>query len=232
MPAFNNYNQTEAKFDTEFKQPTPGAYVLRIAAVRTAWEEYNFNTGLRDTCSTANDAAVIFVYDIVEGEFADEYSRDFYMGDDGMLDPRKDFLHQYKFYWGDLNDPKDAAKAKYLLDCLTASNQGFEAKPAFEADAWQLFINQQFGAVLNGTVKTNDQGYDNWNLKPQRKIYTVQEIMSGKTLNAKGEMVDLPEPKINDKRTNVNSGAETSTAEDASDEQVPTSVYDDDDIPF
>jgi hypothetical protein len=228
MPKFNNYDQTEAKFESGFNQPKPGAYVLRIMAVRTEWDEYNFQTGLRDHCTTANEAAVMFVYDIVGGDFDGEYSRDFYMDDNGALDPKKDFLHQYKFYWGDLNNPKDAAKAKYVLDCLTASNQGFQAKPAFEADAWQLFINQQFGAILNGTVKTNDQGYDNWNLKPQRKIFTVQEIVNGKTLNAKGEMVDLPEPKINDKRTNVDDDGGSSTA--AAADQVPVDTYED--VPF
>ena len=232
MPKFTNYDQTEAKFDTGFKQPLPGAYVLRIMAVRTEWDEYNFQTGLRDHCTTANEAAVLFVYDIVGGEFDGEYSRDFYMDDNGMLDPRKDFLHQYKFYWGDLNNPKDAEKAKYLLDCLTASNQGFDALAAFQADAWNLFIGKQFGAILNGTVKTNDQGFENWNLKPQRKIYTVQEIMNGKTLNAKGEMVDLPRPKITDKRTNVeDGGAAPSTAAAPAESGAPASAYDDD-VPF
>ena len=223
MPKFNNYDQTEAKYDTGFNQPTPGAYILRIAAVRTEWQEYDFSTGLQRDCSTRNDAAVIFVYDIDEGEFEGEYSRDFYMADNGMLDPRKDFLHQYKFFWGDLNNPKDAAKAKYLLDCLTASNQGFEAKPAFEADAWNLFIGQKFGAVLNGTVKTNDQGFDNWNLKPQRKIYTVAEIHDGKTADGK----DLPKPKITDKRTNVADSSTSSNSSSGQAEQVPTDVYDD-----
>lgn len=229
MPKFNNYDNTEAKFDTGFNQPKPGAYILRIMAVRTEWEEYDFNTGLRNKYSTANDAAVIFVYDIDEGEFAGEYSRDFYIGDDGKLDQRKDFLHQYKFYWGDLNNPKDAAKAKYVLDCLTTSNQGFKAKPAFEADAWNLFVGQKFGAVLNGTVKTNEQGYDNWNLKPQRKIFTVQEIAAGKTIDAKGNHVELPKPKINDKRENVDS-AEPST-DSAPVVDAPSAVYDDE-IPF
>lgn len=227
MPQFSNYDQTEAKFDTAFKQPTPGAYALRILAVRTEWEEYDFNTGLRNQCSTANDAAVLFIYDITGGEFDGEYSRDFYLKD-GEPDPKKDFLHQYKFYWGDLNDPKDAAKAKYVLDCLKASNQGFEPLAAFNADAWNLFVGKEFGAVLNGTVKTNDQGFDNWNLKPQRKIYTVQEILNGKTLNNKGEMVDLPKPKVTDKRTNVEDGSSTGGAQD---EQAPASVYDDD-VPF
>ena len=197
MPKFNNYEKTESKFDTSFRQPTPDAYVLKIVAVRTEWQEYDFHTGTQQNCSTANDAAVIFVYDIAEGEYEGEYCRDFYLDDNGVFDKRKDFLHQYKFYWGDLNNPKDAAKAKYVLDCLDESNQGFEAKPAFEADNWKLFINKKFGAVLNGTVKTNDQGFDNWNLKPQRKIYTVAEILEGKTSDGK----DLPKPKITDKRT-------------------------------
>lgn len=233
MPQFNNYNQTEAKFDTGFKQPMPGAYVVKIVAVRTAWEEYNFKTGLRDSCSTANDAAVVFVYDIAEGEYEGEYSRDFYLDGNGVFDQKKDFLHQYKFYWGDLNNQKDAEKAKYFLDCLSApNNPGFDALAAFQADNWRLFIGQKFGVVLNGTVKTSDQGFENWNLKPQRKIFTVGEIHNGKTVNAKGETVDLPKPKITDKRTNVDDGAAASTsASDGQDEQAPTSVYDDD-IPF
>lgn len=220
MPAFNTYDQTEAKFDSGFSQPEPGRYILRVVAVRTEWEEYDYQTGLRKQCNTASEAAVIFVYDIADGQFAGEYTRDFYLKN-GMLDEKKDWLHQYKFQWGDLSNPKDAARAKWTIDSF--AQPGFDPLAAFKADAWNLFIGHTFGAVLNGTIKTNDQGYDNWNLKPQRKIYSVQEIQSGVDRDGK----ELPEPKITDKRANV--GSSSTGASGGQVEQVPADVYD---IPF
>lgn len=227
MPNFANYNQTEAKFSEGFKQLEPGHYPLRILAVRTEWTEREYQTGIDKACSTANDAAVLFIFDIAGGEFAGNFTKDFFMAG-GQLDQRKDFMHQYKFTWGDLSNANDAARAKWTLDHITASNPGFDALAAFQADQWQLFVGKCFGAVLNGTVKTNDRGYDQWTLRPAAKIYTVTEVANGQYMDSDGEMKPLPEPRITDRRTKV--AAESSTASGGQAEQVPAEIYDD--LPF
>ena len=229
MPNFSNYNNVEANYtEGGFKQVIPGAYVAVVQVVRTNWTERNYDTGLDDSYQTitidpatgmtrGNEPGVMFVFDIAEGEFAGEYSRDFYMS--GIEpNPEKDFIHRWKFHWGDLNNEKDAAKAKYILEQFTASNPGFDALVAFNADAWPLFVGKKFGVVLNGTVRTNDKGYDQWNLRTSAKIYSVQDIANG----------DHAEPRITDRRTKV--AAESSTVSGGQAEQVPAEIYDD--LPF
>ena len=229
MPNFANYNQVESNFsEGGFKQVIPGAYIVTIQAVRTSWTERNYDTGLDDAYQTiytdaqgqqhGNEPGVMFVFDIAEGEFAGEYSRDFYMN--GIEpNPEKDFIHRWKFHWGDLANEKDAARAKYVLEQLSASNPGFDALAAFNADAWPLFVGKKFGAVLNGTVRTNDKGYDQWNLRTSAKIYSVQDIING----------DHAEPRITDKRTQVGA-AVSSTTSGGQQAQPPADIYDD--LPF
>lgn len=231
MPSFANYNQVEANYsEGGFKQLEPGAYVAVVQDFRTRWTERNFDTGLNDEFTTimvdpstgavtGSTPALMLLFDIAEGEFAGEFSRDYYM--DGIKPkPDKEFLHRWRFYWGDLTNEKDAAKAKYVLEQFTASNPGFDALAAFSADRWELFIGKKFGIVLNGTVKTNDRGYDQWNLRPSAKIYSIQDIYNG----------DHAEPRITDKRTKVATAESSTPSAGGQDEQAPVGVYDD--IPF
>lgn len=209
-----------------FKQVEPGHYVLRVVDIRTQWTERDYQTGVDKQCSTQYDNAVLFIYDIADGEFAGEYSRDFFFAQGGKYDPEKDYMHQYKLYWGNLNDPKDLGEIKSLLNVFTRSNPGFDAVAAFKADQWQLFIGKLFGAVLNGTVRTNDKGYDNWRCRPGRKVYTPEEIYSGNFTTASGEVKPIPAPRITDKREKVDAAP---TAAPAS-MLPPTDIYGD--IPF
>ena len=214
MPAFNNYNQVQGNFSEGFKQLEPGAYVVRVQAVRTEWTERDYQSGLDRDCSTANDAAVMLVFDIADGEFAGEYSKEYFCNADGTPKHEQDWRHQFKLYWGDLNNTKDAERTRYMLDCFTASNPGFDALAAFEADKWPLFVGKLFGVVLNGTVRTNERGYDQWNLRTSTKPYTVDDIRNG----------NHAEPRITDKRTQVAAQPSTTAAATA------PSYYDD--IPF
>ena len=205
----NAYEQAEEKQGGGFVQPQPGAYVLKIQAVRTEWEEMNFKTGLRETHTAASDNCVLFVYDIDEGEFDGEYSRDFYMKD-GQLDPSKDFMHQVKYGWWDMGRLK--LFNNVLIDC----NPGFQPMPALENDQWNLFVGRRFGAVLNGTVTTNDNGFDNWRLRCG-DIITIKDVHDG----------NHAEPKITDKRKKGSGGGASSTPAAA---QPTDELYDD--IPF
>lgn len=214
MPAFNNYNNVQGNFSEGFKQLEPGGYVVRVQAVRTEWTERDYQSGLDRDCSTRNDAAVMLVFDIADGEFAGEYSKEYFCNADGTPKQEQDWRHRFPLYWGDLNNTKDAERTKYMLDCFTASNPGFDALAAFEADKWQLFVGKLFGVVLNGTVRTNERGYDQWNLRTSTKPYTVDDIRNG----------NHAEPRITDKRTQVAAQPSTTAAAAA------PSYYDD--IPF
>lgn len=216
MPAFNNYNNVQGNFSEGFKQLEPGAYVVRVQAVRTEWTERDYQSGLDRDCSTRNDAAVMLVFDIADGEFAGEYSKEYFCNADGTPKPEQDWRHQFKLYWGDLNNQKDAERTRYMLDCFSASNPGFDALAAFEADKWPLFVGKLFGVVLNGTVRTNERGYDQWNLRTSTKPYTVDDIRNG----------NHAEPRITDKRTQVAAQPSTTAAAPA----IAPSYYDD--IPF
>lgn len=198
----NAYETAEEKQGGGFAQPQPGAYVLQIQAVRTEWDENDFSTGLKVHKTADSDSSVLFIYDIAEGEFAGEYSRDFFM-DGGKLDERKDWMHQTKYGWWDMG------RLKLFNNVLKAWNPGFDALAALEADQWSMFVGKKFGAVLNGTVTTNDRGYDNWKLRCGDWI-TPDEMKSG----------DHKEPKVTDRRK-----AQTAKSTDAG------SIYDDD-IPF
>lgn len=214
MPAFNNYNQVQGNFSEGFKQMQPGAYVARVQAVRTEWTERDYQSGLDRDCSTVNDAAVMLVFDVADGEFAGEYSKEYFCNADGTPKPEQDWRHWFKFYWGDLNNQKDAERTKYILECFDASNPGFDALAAFQADKWPLFIGKLFGVVLNGTVRTNDRGYDQWNLRTSTKPYSVDDIRNG----------NHAEPRITDKRTQVAAQPSTTAA------AAEPSVYAD--VPF
>lgn len=184
MPRIDNaaYEQAEERQAGGFQQPTPGAYELRIQTVRTQWEEMDFQAGLHVPKNADGENAVLFVYDIDAGEFAGEYSREFYMSGD-RLDPNKDFMHQVKYTWGDLG------RLKLFNRVLAACNPGFDPLAAMQADQWQMFVGKRFGAVLNGTVTTNDNGFDNWKLRCG-DIVTVEDVRTG----------NHAEPKITDKR--------------------------------
>lgn len=201
----NAYAQAEAKQGGAIEQPKPGVYELKIMAVRTEWSERNFETGQDEYKTAAGEQAVLFVYDIASGEFEGEYSRDFYM-DGGTLDPKKDFMHQVKYGWWDMG------RLKQFNNSLAECNPGFDPMPALKADQWGLFVGKRFHAVLNGTVTTNDNGFDNWKLRCGA-ILTNEDIATG----------NYREPKTTDKRRKPQSGGSTGSSAPA----VAGSVYGD-----
>ena len=178
------YTSAEATQGGSFKQMEPGAYVVKIVAVRTEW----FDNWNKKECTSDAEKMAWFVFDIDEGEFAGEFSRDFYLDGNGY-DTAKDWMHQAAYGWYNLG------KLKWFNDVLTKSNPGFDPMAALEADAWNLFLGKRFGVLLNGTVTTNDRGYDNWRFKVG-EIISVDDVHSG----------NHGEPKITDKR------ADTSTS--------------------
>ena len=174
----------EAASSGSFKQLTPGSYVVSIMQVLDEFEEMDWDLHERVTRTAEKDKAVMFVFDIDEGEFAGEFSRDFYM-EDGKPAANKTWMHQMRYSWDNMAD------FKRFNMVLEESNPGFDPLAAVQADKWQLFVGKKFGLVLNGTVSTSDNGYDKWTLRPGWKPYSVEDVRNGST----------PAPRIKDKRT-------------------------------
>ena len=153
---------------------TAGAYVLRIQAVRTAWETRN---GLQ---RAEDRKCVRIVFDVAEGDCAYMMSDDdFYAGEDN------DFKHSCWLSW------KNMGFLKRIMRVLAESNPGFDPMAAFQADRWDLFVGKLFGAVVDGEVDTNDRGYDRWRNLSVGEWCTVADIRSG----------NHREPRIQDNRT-------------------------------
>ena len=178
-------------------QMTPGAYVCRIQAVRT---EGSTRSG---RWTSDEKEYVLFVYDIAEGPHAGRYSDDYFCDAGGRVDPDKDYMHCVYMSF----KVKAYGMLKRRLRAITASNPGFDAEAAFEADRWEMFVGKQFGAVLDGEVDTNDRGYDRWRLSVG-EVVSVQDVRDG----------NCREPKVTDNRAKV--------------EAAPASGGAYDDVPF
>ena len=186
MPKIDHAEYEAATIGGDFKEFCPGAYVVRIQAVRTSWEEMDWGIRERVERTSDEEKAVLLIWDVAEGEFEGEFSRGFYL-DGGEPDQRKDFMHQVLYTWDDLGD------LRQFNDALEKSNPGFDPMAAFEADRWDMYIGKQFGIVVDGTHYTKENGYDGWKTRAKHwKVYSVDDIRSGKHA----------EPYITDKRTN------------------------------
>ena len=143
----NEYNNaSESTGGGGFEQMKPGAYVLKIVRIKTEGEtRYGKWTA-------AEKQYVQIIWDVAEGPHAGRYSESYFD------DPDRDFMHCDYLSW------KNLSFLKKKLNAITASNPGFDALAAFRADRWDMFKGRLFGAVIDGTVDTNDRGYDRWKL--------------------------------------------------------------------
>ena len=213
MPVIDSaaYADAEATQGGGFRQVTPGAYVLRVVDVLTEWEEYDSDFGGKMAHHTRTGPAdaggedrVKLVYDIAEGELAGEYSRDYYM-DGGRPAANKAWMHWCDYQWSNLG------KLKNFNEVLAACNPGFDPMAALTADRWEMFQGRTFGAVLNGTVKTNDNGYDDWTCRCSAQIITAQQVRDG----------DFRPPRVTDRRTKPAGVERPAAAADPYGEEVP-----------
>ena len=198
----NAYNEAEASTGGgEYTRMPAGGYVAVIQAVRVEGED-----GYGRKISYPEEKQYVkFIYDVAEGDFAGKYSDEYWAG------PDKDYGHQIYLSWKNMGAFKGNVKA------FEESNPGFDFMAAFNADQWMLFIGKKVGIVLgeeeymanDGSVKTR---------------YTFPRLKSVEDIHA-GRFKVPPLKKLD--------GGDSSTSASSSgqDEQVPTSVYDDD-IPF
>lgn len=194
MPKINRdeFMSTDAKVGGGggFEQMLPGIYELKIAAIRTEWDTKQGHTnGMDKQC-------VKIVWDVASGDFADKYSEAYFVDWDGKPLADKDFMHSCFMSW------KNMAYFKHNIEVLNACNPNFDALAAFEADRWDMFIGRKFYAVVNGEVKLNAKGYDQWSYDIGAWL-TPAQVASGEY-----------EATTTDKRT-------------ASSSVPPTSVYND-----
>ena len=177
----DEYNAASESSGGGFAQMLPGAYVVRIQAVRTEGDTKSGGHWTSD-----EKKYVKLVYDIAEGEFAGKYSDDYFTDLKGNPLEERDYAHCHYLSW------KNMGYLKRQLNAITASNRGFDALAAFRADKWDMFVGKLFGVVLDGEVDTNDRGYDRWR-------FSVGDVVSAddaRTGNCR-------EPRIEDKRAQV-----------------------------
>lgn len=149
MPKINMQDYQAAEVKTgggDYQRMGAGGYVIAITAVRTDGPAGN---GGRVDYVNAKDY-VKLIYDVVEGDFAGKFSDDYWQGES------KDYGHQIFLSW------KNMGAFKGNIEALDASNPGFDALAAFEADNWQMFIGKKVGIVVgeeeyranDGSIKT------------------------------------------------------------------------------
>lgn len=160
MPKLNNEEfaaATESTAGSGFKRMEPGCYMCRIQAVQSEWET-------RSGVQRADERQCVRVLvDVDEGEFAGEFSRDFYEG--------RPWMHALFMSW----KPNALGMLKHTFKALDEANPGFDSRAAFEADRWELFIGKRVRIVWNGAERTNDRGYVNVNVRPDRFICADEE---------------------------------------------------------
>lgn len=140
----------------EIKRMTPGIYDCIITGVQTEWETAS---GIQ---KSEDRQCVRLLLDVADGEFAGEFSSEFYKD--------KPYMHCLYMSWS----PRALGMLKHTFHGLDEANPGFDAMAAFEADQWTMFIGKKCRVAWNGTERTNDKGYTNVNARPDR-ILTIDD---------------------------------------------------------
>lgn len=212
MPRVNFKDIESSNGGSGFKELTPGTYVCAIQKVQTTWYS-NFE---RKELTSDETSRARFVVDIVDGEFAGEFSRDYYDKED------KDWMHAFFLDWSE----EKLGRCKRVLECITASNPGFDAMAAFGADQWTMFIGKRLMITFNGYERLLDTGDERLNARipDNPKVYAV---------GCKPEEIDAPRVK----RAKENGGewmdyADYLTAKRAEAQTAPVVAYADESIPF
>lgn len=196
MPKIDMNAYANASSGTSFKSMDPGVYACKVVRVNTTFDDFG------ETKSAERDKMAQFVVDVVDGEFADEFSRDFYNG--------KDYIHAVKVGWE--NDT--IWQLKQLFTVLESENPGFDPMAAFKADRWRAFEGKRLHVLFNGYERTNDKGYTNVNVRASKpcaeggkavpkvkresgewvdwEVYQVEKTAARSGMDVKFEPVDKP----------------------------------------
>jgi len=164
MPKINQDEYKAASAMTgEYKRMGAGGYVCAIQAVRTkGTDSYG-----REIDYVNEKDYVVLIYDIIEGEFAGNFSTDYWVGEE------KDYGHRFFLSW------KNYGALKNTLQSLDESNPGFDSMAALEADKWELFIGKKIGLVFGEEEYRGNDGSIKTRLSlPRAK--SIQDIRDGK----------------------------------------------------
>lgn len=186
----------------ESKRMEPGIYSCIITGVQTEWET---TQGLQ---KAEDKQCVRVILDVAEGDFAGEFGRDFYEG--------RDWMHAIYMSW----KPQALGLLKHTFAALDEANPGFDSMAAFEADKWTLFVGKKCLVAWNGRERTNDKGYTNVNVRPDRFVKSSDKPRVTVELENGGEKVtwaQYQDLKAAPKPSTGGSGVRTAYA----DEEIP-----------
>lgn len=213
MPRVNFSDIESSNGGSGFKKLKPGTYVCAIQKVQTKW----YNNFKHKEMTSDETSRARLVVDIVEGEFAGEFSREYYAKED------KDWMHAFFLDW----TPEKQSRCKRVLECITASNPGFDAMAAFDVENvnWSMFIGKRLMVTFDGWESLLDTGEERLNARilDIPKVYAVgcsqDEIEPPRVKRAKengGEWMDYAD-YLTAKRTEA---------------QTAPAAYADESIPF
>ena len=154
-----------------FKSMDPGVYACKVVRVDTTFDAYD------GTKTAERDKMAQFVVDVADGEFAGEFSREFYNG--------KEYIHSVTVGW----DRDTIWQLKQLFKVLEQENPGFDPMAAFEADRWKAFEGKRLHVLFNGYERTNDRGYTNVNVRASKPCIDGGKAVP-KVKRESGEWVD------------------------------------------
>ena len=185
----------------EFKVMEPGIYPCVITGVQTEWDTQSGHV------TSDEKQCVRVLLDVAEGEFKGEFSRPFYAD--------KQYAHVVYMSW----KPTALGMLKHTFKALDEPNPGFDSKAAFEADKWTMFVGKRCLVQFDGIERTNDRGYVNVNVRPER-ILTADDNPKIKVKLENGTKVDWADYEAVNDATAPRKSTTTAAA------------YDDSDVPF
>jgi len=139
----------------EFVQFDPGVYMCRIQAVRTNWVD-----GRGQMWTSDQKSYVKLIVDVDEGEHAGRFSDEYWASEE------KDWGHTLYMSWTE----RALGMLKHTFAAMDEANPGFDAKAAFEADAWDKFVGKRILVVWRGEEYTANNGTVRVRTRPDRAV--------------------------------------------------------------
>lgn len=182
----NDYESAAESTATDFKAMEPGVYMCRIQAVRTEWTDSSgkkWRSG--DGGEPASEKSYVkLIIDVDEGEHAGRFSDEYWAGED------KDYGHTLYMSWS----PNALGMLKHTFSSLDEANPGFDAKAAFEADQWMMFVGKRLLVEWNGQEYESNTGDTRLRVRPNRALVAADKPRTKVEL-LDGEKVDYSEWK-------------------------------------
>lgn len=157
----DTFNDVAESSAGEYKTLQPGVYMCRVQAVRTEGEDARGNHW-----DSEKKQYVKLILDIAEGEYAD------YFNDDYWNDESKDWGHTLYMSW------KETAQGmlKHTFRSFEEANAGFDARAAFEADKWELFVGKLLLVSWNGQEYEANNGDTKVRVRPDRAVTDSDKV--------------------------------------------------------